>query len=120
MGGLLSFTTFIPSDNICEAGGKSDLWALYYKTGTAYYTGVLGTTNGLLTDGTPTSNRAKRSIGEGANGEYINGLSTSPNIHVGRQDGSTVFVQSSTGEITRIEEENPLSTKSGVISWELR
>ena len=36
-----------------------------------------------------------------------------------RKDGSTVFVQSSTGEIAKIEEENPLSTKSGVQSWRL-
>lgn len=119
IGGLLSFTTFIPFDDICLASGESDLWALYYKTGTAYFTGVLGETDGFLGGATRTD-RAKRSLGEGTDGEYIKGLATSPNVHVGREEGSVVFVQSSTGEIKRIEEENPLSTKSGVLSWKLR
>jgi len=48
------------------------------------------------------------------------GLATTPNIHVGSERGSTVFVQSSTSEITKIEEENPLSTKSGIQSWKLK
>jgi type IV pilus assembly protein PilY1 len=119
IGGLLSFTTFIPPDDICEAGGKSDLWALYYKTGTAYFTGVLGTTDGSL-GGVTRTDRAKRSIGDETNWGYIKGLATSPNIHVGREEGSVVYVQSSTGEIIRIEQKNPLSTKSGVLSWKLR
>ena len=112
IGGLLSFTTFVPSDDICVAGGESYLWALYYKTGTAYYNPILGTSsmniNGSMQD---IANR-KISMGEG--------LTASPSIHTGREKGSVVFVQSSTGEIKRIEEANPLGTKSGTISWKLQ
>ncbi|MDA3832846.1 MAG: PilC/PilY family type IV pilus protein, partial [Spirochaetales bacterium] len=43
IGGLLSFTTFTPAADICSAGGSSDLWGLYYKSGTAFYRGVFGT-----------------------------------------------------------------------------
>lgn len=111
IGGLLSFTTFTPTADICSAGGSSDLWALYYKTGTAYYSGVLGSTTQSVSG--VEKEKAERNISLGT------GLATSPNIHVGREDGSTVLVQSSTGEITRIEEENPMSTKSGMQSWKL-
>jgi len=69
--------------------------------GTAHYTGVLDTET--ITVDLVAKERAFAKIDLGA------GLATSPNIHVGRKSGSTVFVQSSTGEITRIEEENPLS-----------
>jgi len=108
IGGLLSFTSFIPESDICSAGGESFLWALYYKTGTAHYGGILGTTTvGGKEQATP-----EISLGKG--------LATSPNIHVGRESGTSVFVQSSTGEITRIQQENPLSTKSGMQSWRLQ
>jgi len=55
-GGLLSFTTFIPESDICTAGGESLFWALYYETGTAHYSGVLGTTT--VTVGTETKEMA--------------------------------------------------------------
>jgi len=108
IGGLLSFTTFIPESDICSAGGESFLWALYYQTGTAHYSGVLGT---------ETVSGKEQTIKEISLGQ---GLSTSPNIHIGRESGTAVFVQSSTGEITKIEQDNPLSTKSGMQSWKLQ
>jgi type IV pilus assembly protein PilY1 len=112
IGGLLSFTTFTPSDDICVASGESDLWALYYKTGTAFYNNILGTSLQTV-NGVPLEKSLRKiSLGQG--------LATSPSIHTGREKGSVVFVQSSTGEIKRIEEENPLSTKSGRLSWRLR
>jgi type IV pilus assembly protein PilY1 len=112
IGGLLSFTTFVPSDDICVASGNSYLWALYYKTGTAFHSAVLGSFSTTYDGDTVEEAYRKFDLGEG--------LATSPNIHIGRETGSAVFVQSSTGEITRIEEENPDNTKSGSISWKLR
>ncbi|RKX25273.1 MAG: hypothetical protein DRP47_10055, partial [Candidatus Zixiibacteriota bacterium] len=111
IGGLLSFTTFIPESDVCSAGGDSFLWALYYKTGTAHYSGVLGTST--VDDGGTERQQATTNVSLGK------GLATSPNIHVGREAGTSVFVQSSTGEITRLQEENPISTKSGMASWKL-
>ncbi|MCP4182507.1 MAG: hypothetical protein GY761_04220 [Hyphomicrobiales bacterium] len=112
IGGLLSFTTFIPKSDICSAGGESMFWALYYETGTAHHSGVLGTT--AVTVGGNTKYLAIPNISLGK------GMATPPNIHVGSQSGSSVFVQSSTSEITRIDEENPLNTKSGIQSWKLQ
>ncbi len=103
LGDLLLFTTYTPEADICSVGGSSDLWALYYKTGTAYFSGILG--KDLSDIAYP-----KIDIGPG--------LAITPNIHVGREDGSAAFIQSSTGEITKLQISNPGSTKSGIESWE--
>lgn len=112
LGGILSFTSFVPSSDVCVAGGESYLWALYYKTGTAYYENILGTKDVTFNGNLFKMSRPRISLGEG--------LATSPNLHVGSGEGSTVFIQTSTGDIIRIEEDNPLSTKSGKASWKLR
>jgi type IV pilus assembly protein PilY1 len=121
LGGLVSFTTFTPDADTCAAGGSSDFWALYYKTGTAYYKDILGVHDGYDTL-SGRNDRAKRSLGDQENNEnfHIKGLATSPNIHTGREEGSAAFVQSSTGEIVKVEEKNPLRTKSGMQGWKLR
>lgn len=46
------------------------------------------------------------------------GLTLTPNIHTGRQEGSSVFVQTSTGTILQIDQQNPGTVKSGKASWE--
>ena len=42
-GGIVYFPTFIPTSDICASSGTSYLYALYYKTGTAYSDPILGT-----------------------------------------------------------------------------
>ncbi len=43
LGDIVTFTTFVPNDDLCAHEGRSYLYALYYKTGTAYWKGVLKT-----------------------------------------------------------------------------
>ena len=114
---LLTFTTYVPSVDICSFEGESYLYGLYYKTGTAYFRSVIGSTHedknsDTLVDDGESKIKSKLSLGPG--------LAATPNIHVGRQDGSKAFIQTSTGAIEVIEQINPASTKSGVISWEER
>ncbi|MCK7513398.1 MAG: hypothetical protein MZV70_61425 [Desulfobacterales bacterium] len=47
------------------------------------------------------------------------GLSKQPNLHVGKKEGSTVFLQSSTGAILEIQQPDlPLkNSKTGKVSW---
>jgi len=104
LGGTVLFTSYTPSDDRCEFEGSSSLWALYYKTGTAYY-------KPILKSGTDTF---ATSIDLGR------GLAITPNIHVGEKSGSTAFIQTSTGAIETIEIANPLSVKSGPLFWEQR
>ena len=105
LGGLLSFTTYDPSDDACTIEGFSSLYALFYKTGTAYKESVMGTTNTT-------------------NGEEVNkvvslglGLTITPNIHSGKGDGTKAFIQTSTGAIIGIKQINPLPSKSGGVYW---
>jgi len=45
------------------------------------------------------------------------GLASTPNIHSGAETGSTAFVQTSTGAIISVQQDNPGVVKSGEISW---
>jgi type IV pilus assembly protein PilY1 len=107
LGGLLTFTTYQPYDDVCLSEGLSNLYGVYYQTGTGWYKPVFGT-SGVTTDGNTVS---MLPLGHG--------LSKQPNLHVGKKDGSTVFLQSSTGAILEIQQPNlPLkNTKTGKVSW---
>ncbi len=107
LGSLLTFTTYTPSVDPCQFEGETYLYATYYRTGTAYCESVIGTTD--VTGETYKIVDKKTSLGEG--------LSVTPNIHVGMEEGSKAFVQTSTGDIKAIQQINPGRTKSGTSSW---
>jgi type IV pilus assembly protein PilY1 len=112
---LLTFTTYIPSDDICSFEGQSNLYGLYYKTGTAYFKSVIGTIHHDIDGNTEVDEgelEIKKTVSLGQ------GLAVTPNIHVGREKGSKAFVQTSTGAIEVVEQINPGMTKSGVTSWQ--
>jgi len=98
LGGLVTFTTYQPNSGVCQAEGASYLYGVYYKTGTAWYENIFGR-NGINDDGMIES---KLSLGRG--------MATTPNLHVGTggKDGKgpKAFVQTSTGEIVEIQQEN--------------
>jgi type IV pilus assembly protein PilY1 len=107
LGGLLTFTTYQPYDDVCLSEGLSNLYGVYYQTGTGWYKPVFGT-NGVNTEGNIVS---MLPLGHG--------LSKQPNLHVGKKEGSTVFLQSSTGAILEIQQPDlPLkNSKTGKVSW---
>ena len=114
LGELLSFTTYRPSPDICTFEGESWLYALFYKTGTPYFRPVIGFShndfNGDMNlDQGEAQMKGKVFLGQG--------LAVTPNVHTGRQKGSTAFVQTSTGAVKTIEQLNPGMTKSGKASW---
>ncbi|OGR00188.1 MAG: hypothetical protein A2511_13375 [Deltaproteobacteria bacterium RIFOXYD12_FULL_50_9] len=107
LGEIVTFTTYVPSTEICSSEGESFLWALYYRTGTSYFHSVIGLQYLSAVDKEKT--QRKKSLGSG--------MATTPNIHVGAETGSKAFVQTSTGAIIGIQETNPGATKSGMTSW---
>ena len=107
-GDLLTFTSYMPSNDVCLDEGSSYLYGLYYLTGTAPYNPALR--NVLIPN--PVNHIKRISLGPG--------LASKPSIHVGNKDGSTAFVQNSDGSIIPIEEINPGMTKSGRTAWSQR
>ena len=96
LGGLVTYTTYQPFNDACQAEGNAYLYAEYYRTGTAWHKNIFGGTSGM--NGSNVSD--KLNLGRG--------LATTPNLHVGSDSGDgddagpKAFVQTSTGEILEI------------------
>jgi len=106
LGGLVTFTTYEPFLDPCLAEGLAYLYGLYYKTGTAWYNEIF---SGSVMEPGHTI-EVPILLGRG--------LATTPNIHVGQGD-PTAFVQTSTGEIREVVQQNlPITNfKTGRTSW---
>ena len=107
LGGLVSYSTYIPNTNVCNPEGSGYLYGLYYQTGTSWFKDVFGRQPKNVD--TP----IEEGIFLGA------GLSTTPNIHVGKNVGGKAFIQTSVGQIVEIPQPNmPIENiKSGRIKW---
>jgi type IV pilus assembly protein PilY1 len=79
--GIVFFPTFTPSGDVCVAQGSSNLYALYYVTGGAYSSPVVGVTGQNI--------NKLASLGEG--------LATEAAVH---QMSGMILTQTSTGVIT--------------------
>jgi Tfp pilus tip-associated adhesin PilY1 len=111
-GGLVTFSTYQPILDICSSEGNSYLYPLYYKTGTAYYKDVIGFGNATLTVGGEDKREIKRFEALGP------GVAASPKLHVGKTKGAKVVIQTSTGEIVEIDQDNlPEAYKSRPLHW---
>ncbi len=106
LGELLTFTTYIPSLDPCILEGTSNLYGLYYKTGTAHKQPCLGTAANL-------SGNIFNVVKIGLKG----GLAQTPSVHVGAEAGSKAFIQTTSGGILSVEQRNPVKTVSGISSW---
>ncbi len=103
-GEVLTFTTYIPTDDPCGIDGESEVYALYYRSGTAYASKIISLDTSNMVDGRALVDKSA-SLGAG--------MTITPNIHVGREEGSQAYIQTSTGSIEPLEEKNPGVTKSG-------
>jgi type IV pilus assembly protein PilY1 len=102
LGGLVTYTTYQPFNDVCQAEGNAYLYGLYYRTGTGWYKSIFGSR------GVDGNNNAVEKLSLGR------GLATTPNLHVGSGEpgskGAKAFIQTSTGEIQEIEQDNlPIS-----------
>ncbi|HEX5647301.1 MAG TPA: hypothetical protein VFX56_10055, partial [Nitrospira sp.] len=101
--GAVLFPTFIPTDDICVAAGNSNLYGLFYKTGSAYSTPIMGV------NAAGQSNRSV-SLGEG--------LASSVAIQIGAAPtGVAGFYQTSGATIGKITPKTPLTAWSEYVSW---
>lgn len=105
LGKILTFTTYMPSSDICTAEGESVIWATYYRTGTAYFKPVLGLAV------RPDLLEAVRET------TPVKGMTLTPSLHTGAESGTKALIQTSTGAIISVDQAAPGAVKSGVISW---
>jgi type IV pilus assembly protein PilY1 len=112
LGGITTFTTFLPNDSACAFEGESFLYALFYKTGTSYSEPIVGYGTHQITVAGADYDQTARRISLG------NGVAATPSLHVGEAEGVKAFVQASTGEIEIIEEINlPEAFRSKPLYW---
>ncbi len=113
LGDIVTFSTYVPNNDPCLYEGESNLYGVYYTTGTAYTKGVLKSADnnytGIEGGGEVGVVVAKVDIGRG--------YSKTPNLHTGKQEGSEALLQTSTGAIMQLQQANPGITKSGKIYW---
>jgi type IV pilus assembly protein PilY1 len=110
LGGLVTYTTYQPYADPCLPEGLGYLYGVYFQTGTPFYIPIFISTF---------------STGVDAGGNVLDrvalgrGLATTPNLHVGKQEGAKAFVQTSTGTIVEIPQSNlPIqNAKTGKASW---
>ncbi|MHB8811612.1 MAG: hypothetical protein ACYC9M_16645, partial [Desulfobulbaceae bacterium] len=116
VGGILFAAVYQPSDDPCAGEGRSRLYGLYYKTGTAYPgPTVFGTS--IEDAGGKMAYRSLKYLDLGQ------GTATSPAIHAGAGSGATgvsVFTQLSTGDIVRTKATTVSPVRTGKISWRER
>lgn len=101
LGGSVVFTSVIPAQEICAAGGASRLWSLSYKTGTPYFWPSLEHPGGNFP----------------AFVELGQGLAARPILHVGEKRAVKAFTPLTSGEIFAPEVDPSLTFKSGGLFW---
>lgn len=82
IGGLTLYTTFSPKGDVCDYGGSSTLWALYYETGTAFKRAIFrgGFGEETVTIGGTATTAVKDSFDLGS------GTTSSVGVHLGKQN----------------------------------
>lgn len=118
-GGLLTFTTYQPFDDVCMSEGLGFLYGVSYQTGTAWDEPIFSGGGGY-------GNSATGLVEEGDDKDKVvdkmnlgRGLVLSPSLHKGSQERTTAVVQTSTGDIVKIPQPKTpeKSAKTGRISW---
>lgn len=115
IGGIAFFPSFTPDNNICAATGSSNLYALFYLTGSAYTESIIGTT------ASGSNQIVNRSMSLGT------GLAAQMAIHLGSQGSGAVgggcqggmggFINTSSGNIAQTCAKTAFSVRSHYVAW---
>ena len=115
IGGIAFFPSFTPDNNICAATGSSNLYALFYLTGSAYTESIIGTT------ASGSNQIVNRSMSLGT------GLAAQMAIHLGSQGSGAVgggcqggmggFINTSSGNIAQTCAKTAYSVRSRYVAW---
>jgi type IV pilus assembly protein PilY1 len=120
IGGVAFFPSFIPDNNICAATGSSNLYALFYLTGSAYTESIIGLTpsgsnqivNRSMSLGTGLA--AQMAIHLGSQGSGGGGGGSGGG---GCQSGMGGFINTSSGNIAQTCANSAYSVRSRYVAW---
>ncbi|HSB45374.1 MAG TPA: hypothetical protein VLD60_10200, partial [Nitrospira sp.] len=103
IGGAVFFPTFTPSSDVCVAAGTSQIYGLYYLTGTGYPDPIFGV---------DASGQAVRAVNGGQ------GVASSVAIQIGSEPtGMSGYFQSSNSAINKITPKPPAMLWSQFMAW---
>jgi type IV pilus assembly protein PilY1 len=107
LGGIVTWTTYIPGIEECEFEGDSNLYAVYYKTGTSFKKYVF---KEQKNQASPDPNVARvKHLGKG--------MPSSVSAQITDSGSIKGFAQQSTGSIAEIEQDPAFKMKSGRVGW---
>jgi type IV pilus assembly protein PilY1 len=105
--GFVMFSTYIPGSDVCTTEGDSNLYVLYYVTGTAYKAYA------FKAEKIKKPEKVSRATYLGK------GLPSSIGLAVTKEGQIKGFVQSSTEKIQSIQELDPSAPRSGYTGWKV-
>ncbi|HDH04297.1 MAG TPA: hypothetical protein ENH01_01090, partial [Nitrospirae bacterium] len=144
LGGLVIWATYIPEDSLCSTEGESNLYAVYYKTGTAYsdyifskqrdIANAIAAADAAAVAATKAGDTAAADAAAVEAAALRNSYDTDKVARVKKLGGkigmpSTLsagvttsgtvkgFAGQSTGSIVEIEVDSPISLKSEIMNW---
>jgi type IV pilus assembly protein PilY1 len=111
VGGIVFSPTFIPNSDRCGFGGDSNLYGLYFETGTAFYRPIFEERR-VVED-------IFRKEGETVLGKITVGAgkSSALGIHVGQEEGAKAFIQQSTGTVLDAAIKPAFNLRSNLTNW---
>ncbi|MCX5723712.1 MAG: PilC/PilY family type IV pilus protein [Nitrospirae bacterium] len=119
LGGIAFFPSFIPNDDICSSSGTSNLYALFYLTGSAYTESIVGTTasgsnqmvNRSMSLGTGLAAQMAIQLGGQGTGSGGGGSGS------GCQSGAMGFINTSSSTIVQPCTNLASATRSRYVAW---
>ncbi|MEJ2157511.1 MAG: PilC/PilY family type IV pilus protein [Desulfobacteraceae bacterium] len=117
-GGISFFATFTPSTDICENDGTTNLYSLYFLTGSGYTKQILD----ILHPDTVTYTFYSQSVTEEVvavklKTDLIGAPPPGIGLHTGKEAGAKAFIQLSTGVVELLDLDSAIYMKSAITDW---
>lgn len=114
LGGMVLVPAFTPDSNICSFGGITNLYGLYYATGTGYIKQIFNvdTPDTVTVDGNP-----ENVIEVKMPGSLVGTPPPGAGMHAGQEVGAKAFLQQSSGQMAVVEVVPPFYFQSALIDW---
>jgi type IV pilus assembly protein PilY1 len=114
LGGMVLVPAFTPDANICSFGGITNLYGLYFATGTGYIKQIfnIDTPDTVTVDGNP-----ENVIEVKMPGSLVGTPPPGAGMHAGQEVGAKAFLQQSSGQMAVVEVVPPFYFQSALIDW---